>query len=169
SRLPAELKAAIRQHGIRNSHLLSIAPTGTVSLAFADNASNGIEPAFSWGYTRNKREADGSRSSYTVEDHAFRLYRALVDADATTDGALPDYFVNALQMSAADHVAMMQAVQPFVDTSISKTVNIPEDYPYEDFKTLYRAAWEAGLKGLATYRPNSILGAVLETTAPAAK
>src|SRR5690606_32143460 len=79
------------------------------------------------------------------------------------------YFVNALQMSAADHVAMMQAVQPFVDTSISKTVNIPEDYPYEDFKTLYRAAWEAGLKGLATYRPNSILGAVLETTAPAAK
>ena len=164
SRLPDALKAAIRQHGIRNSHLLSIAPTGTVSLAFADNASNGIEPAFSWGYTRNKREADGSKSSYTVEDHAFRLYRARVDAGATPDGPLPEYFVNALQMTAQEHVAMMQAVQPFVDTSISKTVNIPEDYPYEDFKDLYRQAWSAGLKGLATYRPNSILGAVLEVT-----
>mgnify|MGYP001205318466 CR=1 FL=1 len=170
SRLPEELKAAIRQHGIRNSHLLSIAPTGTVSLAFADNASNGIEPAFSWGYKRNKREADGSKSSYTVEDHAFRLYRSLIDGSVSPDdaGKLPDYFVNALQMTAQEHVAMMQAVQPYVDTSISKTVNIPEDYPYEDFKDLYRQAWTAGLKGLATYRPNSILGAVLETT-PARK
>jgi ribonucleoside-diphosphate reductase alpha chain len=168
SRLPQDIQDAIRQHGIRNSHLLSIAPTGTVSLAFADNASNGIEPAFSWGYKRNKREGDGSTSSYLVEDHAFRLYRELVDASVTTDdpSRLPDYFVNALEMSAHDHVAMMQAVQPYVDTSISKTVNIPEDYPYEDFKDLYRQAWEAGLKGLATYRPNSILGAVLETTSP---
>ena len=167
SRLPDDIKAAIRQHGIRNSHLLSIAPTGTVSLAFADNASNGIEPAFSWGYKRNKREGDGSTSSYMVEDHAFRLYRELVDASVTTDdaaGKLPAYFVNALQMSAQEHVAMMQAVQPFVDTSISKTVNIPADYPFEDFKHLYHEAWQAGLKGLATYRPNSILGAVLETT-----
>jgi ribonucleoside-diphosphate reductase alpha chain len=168
SRLPDALKADIRRHGLRNSHLLSIAPTGTVSLAFADNASNGIEPAFSWGYTRNKREADNSRSSYTVEDHAFRLYRALVDDSVTPDNpeTLPDYFVNALQMSAQDHVAMMQAVQPFVDTSISKTVNIPENYPYDDFKDLYRQAWAAGLKGLATYRPNGIRGAVLEVSAP---
>ena len=170
SRLPADIQADIRQHGIRNSHLLSIAPTGTVSLAFADNASNGIEPAFSWGYQRNKREADGSKSAYTVEDHAFRLYRSLIDSQVTPDNAasLPEYFVNALEMTAQEHVAMMQAVQPYVDTSISKTVNIPEDYPYEDFKNLYRQAWEAGLKGLATYRPNSILGAVLETT-PAKK
>jgi len=170
SRLPQDIQDAIRQHGIRNSHLLSIAPTGTVSLAFADNASNGIEPAFSWGYKRNKREHDGSTCSYTVEDHAFRLYRALVDPSVSTDDTakLPEYFVNALQMSAQDHVAMMQAVQPYVDTSISKTVNIPEDYPYEDFKDLYHQAWQAGLKGLATYRPNSILGAVLETT-PAKK
>ena len=170
SRLPDDIQADIRQYGIRNSHLLSIAPTGTVSLAFADNASNGIEPAFSWGYKRNKREADGSKSSYTVEDHAFRLYRSLVDSTVSSDdaGKLPEYFVNALEMSAQDHVAMMEAVQPFVDTSISKTVNIPEDYPYDSFKDLYRQAWQAGLKGLATYRPNSILGAVLETT-PAKK
>lgn len=165
SRLPEDIKAQIRAHGIRNSHLLSIAPTGTVSLAFADNASNGVEPPFSWGYTRNKREADGSTKSYTVEDHAFRLYRSLVDGSVTTDdpSKLPDYFVSAMQMTAHEHVAMMRAVQPYVDTSISKTVNIPADYPYDDFKDLYRQAWEAGLKGLATYRPNTILGAVLET------
>ena len=164
SRLPADIRADIKKHGLRNSHLLSIAPTGTVSLAFADNASNGIEPAFSWTYTRRKRESDGSTSEYVVEDHAYRLYHALHGQDAK----LPEYFVSALEMSAADHVGMMQAVQPFIDTSISKTVNIPADYPYEDFKDLYHHAWRAGLKGLATYRPNSILGAVLEAT-PAKK
>ncbi|MBE2263381.1 MAG: adenosylcobalamin-dependent ribonucleoside-diphosphate reductase [Burkholderiaceae bacterium] len=159
SRLPAELQQAIRAHGIRNSHLLSIAPTGTVSLAFADNASNGIEPAFSWMYRRKKRESDGSTSEYAVEDHAWRLYRELGgDVDK-----LPDYFVSALDMSAASHIAMMEAVQPFVDTAISKTVNVPIEYPYEDFKGLYQQAWRARLKGLATYRPNTILGAVLET------
>ena len=163
SRLPAALQKDIRQHGIRNSHLLSIAPTGTVSLAFADNASNGIEPAFSWMYKRKKREADGSTSEYAVEDHAWRLFRELGgDVDQ-----LPDYFVSALEMDADGHIAMMQAVQPFVDTAISKTVNIPADYPYDDFKGLYLLAWRARLKGLATYRPNSILGSVLEVHAPA--
>lgn len=163
SRLPEALKAAIREHGIRNSHLLSIAPTGTVSLAFADNASNGIEPPFSWMYKRKKREADGSTTEYAVEDHAWRLYREL-GGDVN---ALPDYFVSALAMSAQDHIAMMEAVQPFVDTAISKTVNIPADYPYDDFKDLYLQAWRARLKGLATYRPNTILGSVLETHVPA--
>ena len=161
SRLPAALQKDIRKHGIRNSHLLSIAPTGTVSLAFADNASNGIEPAFSWMYKRKKREADGSTSEYAVEDHAWRLFRELGgDVDQ-----LPDYFVSALEMDADGHIAMMQAVQPFVDTAISKTVNIPADYPYDDFKGLYLLAWRARLKGLATYRPNSILGSVLEVHA----
>jgi ribonucleoside-diphosphate reductase alpha chain len=162
SRLDEPLKQAIREHGIRNSHLLSIAPTGTVSLAFADNASNGIEPAFSWTYRRRKREGDGSTSEYDVEDHAWRLYRALGGDTAQ----LPDYFVSALAMPAAGHIAMMEAVQPFVDTAISKTVNVAADYPYEDFKGLYREAWKAGLKGLATYRPNTIVGAVLQTDAP---
>lgn len=159
SRLPEALKAQIRAHGIRNSHLLSIAPTGTVSLAFADNASNGIEPAFSWTYKRKKRESDGSTSEYAVEDHAWRLWRELGGDTA----ALPSAFVSALELSAGAHIAMMQAVQPFVDTSISKTVNIPADYPYEDFKNLYELAWTSRLKGLATYRPNTILGSVLST------
>ena len=160
SRLPEALKADIRAHGIRNSHLLSIAPTGTVSLAFADNASNGIEPAFSWTYTRKKREADGTRSEYEVQDHAWRLYWAL-GGDTTQ---LPPAFVSAMDMSANEHIAMMEAVQPFVDTAISKTVNVPVDYPYEDFKGLYLQAWRSGLKGLATYRPNAILGSVLALT-----
>ena len=142
--------------------MLSIAPTGTVSLAFADNASNGIEPAFSWVYRRKKREADGHTTEYSVEDHAWRVYRQ----QGGDTRHLPPSFVSALEMSADDHIAMMQAVQPFVDTAISKTVNISEHYPYTDFKTLYQKAWHSGLKGLATYRPNATLGAVLETTSP---
>jgi len=161
SRLPQPLKDKIRAQGIRNSHLLSIAPTGTISLAFADNASNGIEPPFSWSYTRRKREPDNSFKEYAVEDHAWRLYRHLKGADAPLSGA----FVTALEMSAEDHAAMVAAVAPFVDTSISKTVNVPADYPYADFQGLYFSAWKSGLKGLATYRPNAVLGAVLSVDA----
>lgn len=157
SRLPPWLKDKIRAQGLRNSHLLSIAPTGTISLAFADNASNGIEPAFSWRYTRRKRMPDNSFKEYAVEDHAWRLFHHLHGADAP----LPPAFVTALELQAADHEAMVAAVAPCVDTSISKTVNVPADYPYEDFQDLYTWAWKSGLKGLATYRPNSVLGAVL--------
>ena len=156
SRLPADIKHLIQKQGIRNSHLLSIAPTGTISLAFADNASNGIEPPFSWTYTRRKRTAEGWQE-YPVEDHAFRRYRAMGgDADA-----LPPYFVTALDISAQSHEQMVAAVAPYIDTSISKTVNVPEDYPYAEFQDLYFVAWKSGLKGLATYRPNKVLGSVL--------
>jgi len=164
-RLPETLRAAIRAGGIRNSHLLSIAPTGTITLAFADNASNGIEPAFSWTYNRRKRMPDDTYNVFEVADHAWRLYRHMGGDMAQ----LPDSFVTALQMSAMDHMRMLEAVQPYIDTSISKTVNVPEDYPYEAFRGLYLEAWKAGLKGLATYRPNSVLGAVLSVgPAPAA-
>ena len=160
SRLPDELKDKIRKHGIRNSHLLSIAPTGTISLAFADNASNGIEPAFSWFYTRKKRMMDGTTKDYSVEDHAWRLFKKM-GGDVEN---LPHQFVTALDISAIDHMKMVAAVAPFIDTSISKTVNVPADYPFEEFKDLYTEAWKAGLKGLATYRPNSVLGSVLSVT-----
>lgn len=165
-RLPENIRKAIREHGIRNSHLLSIAPTGTISLAFADNASNGIEPAFSWFYNRKKRQADGSHKEYVVEDHAYRMYREIGgDIDD-----LPEAFVSALELSVADHVGMLEVVQPYVDTSISKTVNIPADYPSGDFADLYLVAWRSGLKGLSTYRPNAVLGAVLSVpVAPGAK
>ncbi len=166
SRLPEPLKKDIARHGVRNSHLLSIAPTGTISLAFADNASNGIEPAFSWSYQRKKRMPDDTHKTYDVEDHAWRLYRHLggnVDKEP-----LPPAFITALEISALDHMRMVAAIAPFVDSAISKTVNVPEDYPYEQFKNLYFDAWMSGLKGITTYRPNAVLGSVLsvKTTQP---
>ncbi|TVT59165.1 MAG: adenosylcobalamin-dependent ribonucleoside-diphosphate reductase [Azoarcus sp. PHD] len=160
SRLPTEVKDKIRKHGIRNSHLLSIAPTGTISLAFADNASNGIEPPFSYTYTRRKRMADGTFKEYAVEDYAWRLYKHM---GGNVD-KLPPYFVTALEISAQAHKDMVAVVAPYVDTSISKTVNVPADYPYTEFEDLYLTAWKAGLKGLATYRPNNVLGSVLSVT-----
>ncbi|MGE5339596.1 MAG: adenosylcobalamin-dependent ribonucleoside-diphosphate reductase, partial [Gemmatimonadota bacterium] len=158
SRLPDHLKAQIRVHGIRNSHLLSIAPTGTISLAFAGNASGGIEPTFSWTYVRKKRMPDGSKQEYVVEDYAYRMYRHL----GGDERQLPASFVHALEMAALDHMKMIAAVQPYIDAAVSKTVNVPEDYPFEDFKSLYFEAWQAGLKGITTYRPNSVIGSVLE-------
>jgi ribonucleoside-diphosphate reductase alpha chain len=165
SRLPAPLKERIRTGGLRNSHLLAIAPTGTISLAFADNASNGIEPAFSWSYARKKRMPDGGVKEHAVEDHAWRLYRHLKGEQAPLTPA----FVTALEMSAQSHEEMVAAVAPYIDTAISKTVNVPADYPYADFQDLYLKAWQSGLKGLATYRPNSVLGSVLsvQPTTPA--
>ena len=170
SRLPTALKAAIREHGIRNSHLLSIAPTGTISLAFADNASNGIEPPFSWSYLRKKRMPDGTTKEYAVEDHAWRLFHHLRTMDGnhkSRSEPLPHAFVTALEMSARAHEEMVAAVAPYIDTSISKTVNVPADYPYAEFQDLYLDAWRSGLKGLATYRPNAVLGSVLSMHEPA--
>jgi ribonucleoside-diphosphate reductase alpha chain len=184
SRLPEEVKAVIRAKGIRNSHLVAIAPTGTISLAFADNTSNGVEPAFSLAYNRKKRLAGGGHTQYVVKDHAYRIFSETVcdpnlraglaaavenykdsfDVDGKTyqvKEVLPKGFISALEMSADDHLKMVEVVQKHIDTSISKTVNVPADYPFDDFKGLYLAAWKAGLKGLSTYRPNSILGAVL--------
>ncbi len=192
SRLPDEIKQAIRKHGIRNSHLLSIAPTGTISLAFADNASNGIEPPFSWYYKRRKRMPDDSMKEFLVEDHAYRAFKqqhgigddvevvpfdpaanrkageVWTDAEGRRRAMLSSAFVNALEMSALDHMRMSAAVQPFVDTAISKTVNVPVDYPFDKFADLYVEAWKAGLKGITTYRPNDVLGSVLEVASPSA-
>src|SRR5213594_936395 len=157
ARLPVSIKEQIKKSGIRNSHLLSIAPTGTISLAFADNASNGIEPPFSWTYTRKKRMADGILKEFPVEDYAWRLYK---HAGGNME-KLPPPFVTALELSASAHEQMVAAVAPYIDSSISKTVNVPENYPYTDFQNLYFEAWKSGLKGLATYRPNNVLGSVL--------
>jgi ribonucleoside-diphosphate reductase alpha chain len=173
STLPKDLQAEIRRHGIRNSHLLSIAPTGTITLAFADNASNGIEPAFSWSYTRMKRMPDGSRKAFTVYDHAFRRWRAMQPDAEAIDAAmaagrqvLPEAFVSAQDMRAEDHLLMVAAVAPYVDAAISKTVNVPVETPIEDTASLYLQAWRLGLKGITIYRPNDITGSVL-SVAPA--
>ena len=164
SRLPKSIKERILKTGIRNSHLTSIAPMGTGSIAFADNASNGIEPPYSWTYSRKKRLIDGTFRYYPVEDYAYRVYKAMHGNVET----LPPSFVNALELTAKAHLDMVAAVAPFIDSAISKTVNVPVDYPYEDFKDLYMQAWKAGLKGISTFRPNDILGSVLSAT-PAAE
>ena len=162
SRLEADVKAKIAEHGIRNALINSIAPTGTISL-FADNVSSGIEPVFSFSFKRNILLADGSRQQEDVSDHAWRLYRRLHGEDAK----LPEYFVDAQQLAPSDHVVMQAAAQKFVDSSISKTINVPEAISFEAFKNVYQQAYALGCKGCTTYRPNPITGAVLETGDPA--
>lgn len=159
--LPQKLQKDIKRYGIRNSHLLSIAPTGTVSLAFADNCSNGIEPPFSWEYRRKKRNGDGTSTIYDVREHAYAVWREMHG-----DKPLPDYFKTALELSVQEHIKPMEIIQPYIDSAISKTVNVPADYPFEQFKDLYLEAYNRGLKGVATYRPNDTLGGVLLTAEP---
>lgn len=156
SRLPEDIKAKIRMYGIRNSHLLSIAPTGTIAMAFGDNVSSGIEPIFALRQQRTKIMADGSRKEFYLEDHAFRVFKQVTGKDEAGEA-----FVTALEMSVDDHLRVLSRVAPFIDASISKTVNVPEDYAFDDFQKVYMDAWKLGLKGLTTYRPNSVLGAVL--------
>ncbi|MEQ8252474.1 MAG: adenosylcobalamin-dependent ribonucleoside-diphosphate reductase [Oceanibaculum nanhaiense] len=155
--LDADVQEAIAAHGIRNSLLTSIAPTGTISI-LADNVSSGLEPVFSFEYTRTVLMPDGSRKEEAVTDYALRLYRRLKGENAR----LTDAFVDAQRLSPSDHVVMQAAVQKYIDSSISKTINIPVDLPFEQFKNVYQMAYDMGCKGCTTYRPNEITGAVLQ-------
>jgi ribonucleoside-diphosphate reductase alpha chain len=157
--LDKDVQQAIRTHGIRNSLLTSIAPTGTISL-LADNVSSGIEPVFAFNYTRNVLMQDGTRRAEEVTDYAVRLYRRL-HGDSVP---LPDYFVDAGQLTPQDHLVMQASLQKHVDSSISKTINCPEALPFEAFKTIYTEAFALGCKGCTTYRPNDVTGAVLEVS-----
>ena len=156
-RLDAEVREAIERQGIRNSLLTSVAPTGTISI-LADNVSSGLEPVFSFRYTRNVLMPDGTRKEEEVADYAYRLYRRVKGESAP----LTDAFVDVQTLSPGDHVVMQAAVQKYIDSSISKTINIPVDFPFEAFKDVYVRAYELGCKGCTTYRPNEITGAVLE-------
>ncbi|MEX0369351.1 MAG: adenosylcobalamin-dependent ribonucleoside-diphosphate reductase [Tateyamaria sp.] len=150
-----DVRDAIAEHGIRNALLTSIAPTGTISL-YAGNVSSGIEPVFAFAYTRKVLQKDGSRTEEEVVDYAVQLWR-----DKFGDAALPDYFVNAQTLAPLDHVKMQAAAQKWVDSSISKTINCPEDISFDDFKDVYMEAWDTGCKGCTTYRPNAVTGSVL--------
>ena len=164
-RLDDDVRAAIAASGVRNALLTSVAPTGTISL-LAGNVSSGIEPVFSYSYTRNVLMPDGTRRAETVDDHASILFRRL-KGEATP---LPDYFVDAQSLRPADHLTVQARVQAFVDSSISKTINCPEEMAFDDFKDVYMRAFDLGCKGCTTYRPNPVTGAVLEgasATAPA--
>lgn len=153
--MDADVRDAIRRHGIRNALLTSIAPTGTISL-YAGNVSSGIEPVFAYAYTRKVLQPDGSRTEEEVVDYAVALWRQLHG-----DTPLPDYFVNAQTLPPIDHVKMQAAAQKWIDSSISKTINCPEDISFDDFKDVYLAAWDMGCKGCTTYRPNDVTGSVL--------
>ncbi|HEX3215244.1 MAG TPA: adenosylcobalamin-dependent ribonucleoside-diphosphate reductase [Aestuariivirgaceae bacterium] len=158
--LPGELRAAIRRDGIRNALLTTVAPTGTISL-FAGNVSSGVEPIFALRYERKILEADGSHRQETVEDYAVRAFRTLHGPDA----ALPPAFVTAADLTPAEHLQMQAALQRYVDSSISKTINCPPDISFEAFQRVYEEAYDLGLKGCTTYRPNAVTGAVLSTAA----
>ena len=153
-----DVRAEIATHGIRNALLTSIAPTGTISL-YAGNVSSGIEPVFAYAYTRKVLQKDGSRSEEEVVDYAVQMWR-----DKFGDAELPDYFVNAQTLAPKDHVKMQAAAQKWVDSSISKTINCPEDISFEAFKEVYSAAYESGCKGCTTYRPNAVTGSVLSVS-----
>ncbi|MCZ6637593.1 MAG: adenosylcobalamin-dependent ribonucleoside-diphosphate reductase [Alphaproteobacteria bacterium] len=156
-RLDRDIREAIAENGIRNALLTSIAPTGTISL-FADNVSSGLEPVFAFTYTRHVMQPDGTRRDEEVSDYAYRLYRRTFGERAE----LPSYFTDAQRLTPNDHVVMQAAAQKYVDSSISKTINVPADISFEDFKEVYLNAYDSGCKGCTTYRPNEITGAVLE-------
>ena len=159
--LDDDVRAAIAEHGIRNALLTSIAPTGTISI-LADNVSSGLEPVFSFSYTRAVLMPDNSRKDEEVSDYAYRVWRK-----RKGEAPLPDYFVDAQSLAPADHVRMQAAVQKYVDSSISKTINCPEDISFEDFKDVYMLAYDTGCKGCTTYRPNDVTGSVLSVDKPA--
>ena len=149
SRLPAALQQRIRRHGLRHSHLLSVAPAGSVSLAFADNASTGIEPPLAWCRQPPARcAAPAAAAADTAQDHAWRLYRQLRGPRAAPTPA----FVTATELSPQDHLAIVAAVAPYIDGAIAKTVNTPADCDVAGFASLFEQAWRLGLKGVAAYR-----------------
>ncbi|MEM7683245.1 MAG: adenosylcobalamin-dependent ribonucleoside-diphosphate reductase [Pseudomonadota bacterium] len=159
--LPQDIRDGIAEHGIRNALLTSIAPTGTISL-YAGNVSSGIEPVFAFSYTRKVLQKDGTKTEEEVVDYAVAKWRELMgDAD------LPDYFVSAQTLSPLDHVRMQAVAQKYVDSSISKTINVPEDISFDDFQDVYAQAYAQGCKGCTTYRPNAVTGSVLEVSEPA--
>src|SRR5471032_2833591 len=159
--LPPDIYNGIAAHGIRNALLTSIAPTGTISL-FADNVSSGIEPVFAFTYKRKILQPDGSRREELVSDYAVRAFHAKFGESA----ALPDYFVNAQTLAPADHLAVQAAAQPFIDSAISKTINVPASISFEDFAHVYLEAYDSGCKGCTTYRPNDVTGSVLSVEEP---
>jgi ribonucleoside-diphosphate reductase alpha chain len=150
-----ELVERLAEVGARFTHHSSIAPTGTISLSLANNASNGIEPSFAHQYSRNViREGKKSKEKVDVFSYELLAYRVLVDPEASAESALPDYFVAADEISPRQHVDVQAAAQTWIDSSISKTANVPTDYPYEKFKEIYFYAYEKGLKGCTTFRFN---------------
>jgi len=154
--LPEDIRQGIGRHGIRNSHLTAIAPTGTISL-LAGNVSSGLEPVYDWRYRRSIRAADGSLSSFETRDYAYGRFLAIHGEQARLTPA----FVTAAELPPAAHLGMQATLQAHVDNAISKTINVAEELSFSDFSGLYRQAYERGLKGCTVFRPNAVTGQVL--------
>lgn len=161
--LPPDLVRGIRRHGLRNSHLTAIAPTGTISL-LAGNVSSGLEPAYAFALHRTVATAAGAPATFAVEDCAYRRYRETFGPDAP----LPAAFVAATAVAARDQLAVQAALQPFVDNAIAKTVSVPAECGFAAFRSVYDDAYRMGLKGCAAFRPNPVTGAVLVPREPGA-
>ena len=159
-KMDEDIRDAVRYVGIRNALLTSIAPTGTISL-YAGNVSSGIEPTFAYEYDRKVMQKDGSKVTETVRDYAADKWRR-----ARPGEPFPASFVSAQTLSPVDHVKMQAAAQKWIDSSISKTINCPEDIGFDEFKDVYMTAWEMGCKGCTTYRPNEVTGSVLSVKDP---
>ena len=157
--MDGEVREAVATHGIRNALLTSVAPTGTISL-YAGNVSSGIEPVFAYAYTRKVLQRDGTRTEEEVVDYAVQVWR-----DRMGEVPVPEHFVSAQTLAPLDHVRMQAAAQEWVDSSISKTINCPEDIDFAAFKDVYLEAYESGCKGCTTYRPNKVTGSVLSVDA----
>ncbi len=153
--LPHDIQDDIARHGLRNSHLTAIAPTGTISL-LANNISSGLEPVYQFSLTRRVLELDGRYTEHPLTDYAMHRWREQRGAEKPSSA-----FVDTRALNPAAHLAMQAALQPFVDNSISKTINVPRDYRFEDFKEIYQQAYHMGLKGCTTFRPNPVTGEVL--------
>jgi ribonucleoside-diphosphate reductase alpha chain len=154
--LDADVQEAIKQHGLRNATLTTIAPTGTISM-LGGNVSSGIEPIFSTSYKRKITKPDGTKSEQVIEDYATHLFHRMFGADAP----LTDSFVTMADLTPDDHLRVQAAAQKWVDSGISKTVNCPAEIEFEEFQGIYHQAYQSGCKGCTTYRPNSITGSVL--------
>src|SRR5262249_25539463 len=146
----------------RNSHLTSIAPTGTIAL-FAGNVSSGIEPVFSTYASRKVKQPDGNWKLYDVEDYAARLWKE--HDRAHLNPGRGKHWVETDQLSPEAHLAMVEAVQPHVDSGVSKTINLPASISFEDFRDIYSQAYARGLKGCTTFRPNEVTGSLLSSDA----
>jgi ribonucleoside-diphosphate reductase alpha chain len=158
--LPDDIQEEIAIHGIRNSHLIAIAPTGTISL-LAGNVSSGLEPIFAASYLRKVLAENGTPTESAVIDPALDLWRKLAGSPTSA----PSAFVTVADLSIKAHLEMQAALQPFVDNSISKTINVPQNCPYDEFQQIYESAYDMGLKGCTTFRPNPVTGAVLSDMA----
>jgi ribonucleoside-diphosphate reductase alpha chain len=159
--LPENIRTQIGQYGIRNSHLTSIAPTGTISI-LAGNVSSGLEPIFALHYKRKVRNTtEDDVSVYEVTDFAYREYLKHRKIDILDDKKLPEYFTTTDNIDPTEHLAIQSALQKYIDSSISKTINVPGDYPFEKFKDIYLMAHEKGLKGCTTFRPSEHISGIL--------